>query len=91
MIVFPVKFNKFRLKIMANTGKYFLQVVKNGLCEDAIAILCNKDQMGMKKENTVSSSTNVVDFFHAGYYRPYIGSGGRMSSEKVGVALCRKN
>lgn len=63
MIVFPVKFNKFRLKITANTGKYFLQVVKNDLCEDAIAILCNKDQMGMKKEYAVSSSTNIVDFF----------------------------
>ena len=55
LIVFPVKFNKFRLKITANTGKYFLQVVRNDLCEDAIAILCNKDQMGMKKEYAVSS------------------------------------
>lgn len=63
MIVFSVKFNKFRLKITANTGKYFLQVVKNDLCEDAIAILCDKDQMDMKKKNTVSSSTYAVDFF----------------------------
>lgn len=63
LIVFPVKFNKFRLKITAKTGKYFLQAVRNNLCEDAIAILCNKDQMGMKKEYAVSSGTNVVDFF----------------------------
>lgn len=64
MIVFPVKFNKFRLKITANTGKYFLKIVKDGLCKDATAILCDKDQMDMKKKNTVSSSTYAVDFFH---------------------------
>lgn len=55
MIVFSVTFNKFRLKIPANTGKYFLQVVKDGFCKDAIAIFCDKDQMGMKKKYTVSS------------------------------------
>ena len=59
MIFFPVKFNKFRLKITAKTGKYFLQAVRNDLCEDAMAILCNKDPMGMKKEYAVSSGTNV--------------------------------
>ncbi len=37
MIVFP-------LKIPANTGKYFLQVVKDGLCKDAMAIFRDKDQ-----------------------------------------------
>ena len=60
MIFFPVKFNKFRLKITANTGKYFLQAVENDLYEDAIAILCNKDQMGMKKEYAVSSGTGLT-------------------------------
>ncbi len=64
MIVFSVKFDKFRLKILANTGEYFFQVVKDGLCKDATAILCDKDQMDMKKKNTVSSSTYAVDFFH---------------------------
>ena len=61
MIFFPVKFNKFRLKITANTGKYFLQAVENDLCEDAIAILCNKDQMGMKKEYAVSSGSGLTN------------------------------
>ena len=64
MIVFSVKFDKFRLKILANTGEYFFQVVKDDLCEDAIPIFCNKDQMNMKKKYAVSSSTYAVDFFH---------------------------
>ncbi len=64
MIVFPIKFDEFRLKISANTRKDFLQVVKNVLCKNAVAVFCNKDQMGMKKKYTVSSRTNVVDFFH---------------------------
>ena len=63
MVVFSVKLHKLRFKIMADTGKYFLQVVKNDLCEDAIAILCDKDQTDMKKKDTVSSSTYAVDFF----------------------------
>jgi len=50
MIVFSVKFDKFCLKILADTGKYFLQVVEDGLCEDAIAILCDKDQNEHEEE-----------------------------------------
>lgn len=64
MVVFSVKLHKLRFKIMADTGKYFLKIVKDGLCKDATAILCDKDQMDMKKKNTVSSSTYAVDFFH---------------------------
>lgn len=64
MVVFSVKLHKLRFKIMTDTGKYFLKIVKDGLCKDATAILCDKDQMDMKKKNTVSSSTYTVDFFH---------------------------
>ena len=42
----------------------FSSIFKDGLCKDTTAILCDKDQMDMKKKNTVSSSTYIVDFFY---------------------------
>ena len=48
MIIFTIKLNKFGLKISANTCKYFFQIVKNGLCKDAITVFCDKDQMSME-------------------------------------------
>ena len=63
MTVFPVKFDEFDFKIMADTGKDFLQIIKNGLCKGAIPVLCNKDQMGVKEKYAVSSLPDILDFF----------------------------
>ena len=66
MVVFSVKFDKFSLEILTGIGKYFFQVVKNLFCKNAIAVFCNKCHVSMKKEDTVSFMSDVVDFF----YRP---------------------
>ena len=44
MIVFFVKPGKFSLKIPADTGKDFLQVVRDSFCKDPMPVSCDKDQ-----------------------------------------------
>ena len=63
MVVLAVELDQFRFKVLADTGKYWAQVVKNLFCEYAASVFCYKDQMHMHIKNAVSSSPNIVVVF----------------------------
>lgn len=63
MIVLTVKLYQFRFKVIADTSKYWAQIIKNLFCEYAASVFCHEDQMHMHIKNAVSSSPNIVVVF----------------------------
>lgn len=61
MVVFSVKFDKFGLKVSADTGETFPQVFKDGFFKDFTVIFCLKDQVSMKDRSTASSACLCVN------------------------------
>lgn len=65
MIVLTVELRQLRLKVGADAGKYFLQIIEYGFGEHATAVFRYEDQMHMHHKYTMSSAANlVVAFFH---------------------------
>ena len=62
MVFLSIEFHKLCLKIATNTGKNFLQVVKDFPCKDSVAIFRDKDQMNMEMKDTVPAVSDIVDF-----------------------------
>ena len=60
VVVLAIHLGQFRLEIDADLGEYGTKSADGISVKDPTAILCDKDQMGMKLKNAVSTASNTT-------------------------------
>ena len=68
VIPFPIHFNQFNIKISTNTGKVASQFFNCILIKYFSPVFCDKDQMDVHQEYTMSATANISFIFHRPKY-----------------------
>ncbi|GBQ37543.1 hypothetical protein AA0614_1077 [Komagataeibacter saccharivorans NRIC 0614] len=68
MVIFPIELHKVGFKVRADFLKDGLHILQDCSGEDAAAVFGYKDQMGMKRKNTMSSAPVII----VGTHRPMV-------------------
>ena len=63
MIVFPIELNQLCFKVVADPGKYRLQLIENGFGKNITSIFRHKNKTSMKIKKAVSSSAYIYFLF----------------------------
>ena len=64
MVIFSVHFDQVRFKTSAHLAEEGTKPLNGIAIENPAAIFRHKDQVDVRLENTVSSVSNIIVFFH---------------------------